>query len=344
MNILDVFNQDVFQVVSLTTAINTLPHKPSFLESVLQFDDNPINTAVAVLEYEHGRLQLLSTSARGSQQDTEHSDERQVKHLKVPHVPQHSVLLADDVNGIRKFGGGAADVEDFSAAVAKRLKKHRDNHDVTLEYHRAGCLSGIVRDKDGSSLLNMFTEFGVTEQGFTFDLRSSATVGDLQGKCREVTNYMEDKLGGQSNTGVRAACDDAFFEALIKLPEVRESYDRWNNGQRHRDPLTGRDKMWEWGGIEWFNYRGKIGTRNFLDGGATPSGFCRFWPTGVPELFTRTIAPADYIEAVGTMGKPYYAKQHRMKMDKGIEFETQTNQLFACTRPSTLAKGVATLS
>ena len=54
----------------------------------------------------------------------------------------------------------------------------------------------------------------------------------------------------------------------------------------------------------------------------------------------KPIAPGDFIETVNTRGIKIYAKQERMKFDKGIELHTQSNVLYMCTRPAALVRGV----
>ena len=71
-------------------------------------------------------------------------------------------------------------------------------------------------------------------------------------------------------------------------------------------------------------------------------GHAFFFPMGCPGLFIQRNAPADYIESVNTVGLPFYAKQERMVMDKGILIETQQNPLCLCTRPMTLVEGTST--
>jgi hypothetical protein len=62
------------------------------------------------------------------------------------------------------------------------------------------------------------------------------------------------------------------------------------------------------------------------------------YPIGVPGLFKTHYAPADFIEAVNTVGLPAYAKQERMEMDRGIKIHAQSNPLCMCHRPAALIK------
>ena len=65
----------------------------------------------------------------------------------------------------------------------------------------------------------------------------------------------------------------------------------------------------------------------------------RFVPRGVQDLLAETYAPANWMEAVGTPAKEYYAKQIRKRDDSGIELLSQTNVLTYCTRPPVLIRG-----
>ena len=56
------------------------------------------------------------------------------------------------------------------AAVARR------DLDLTIEHQRIGAVKGIVMDADGTTpLLNLFTEFGVTQEVYDMQLDVDAT-------------------------------------------------------------------------------------------------------------------------------------------------------------------------
>jgi hypothetical protein len=44
------------------------------------------------------------------------------------------------------------------------------------------------------------------------------------------------------------------------------------------------------------------------------------------------------METVNTMGIPYYAKQERMKYDRGVELESQSNPIMLNTLPEAVIK------
>jgi hypothetical protein len=51
-------------------------------------------------------------------------------------------------------------------------------------------------------------------------------------------------------------------------------------------------------------YRGRVGTVDFTD-----ASKAYFFPVGVPSLFRRYDATADFFETANTIGLPRYAKQ-----------------------------------
>jgi len=76
-----------------------------------------------------------------------------------------------------------------------------------------------------------------------------------------------------------------------------------------------------------------VGTLQLVEAGAA---YC--FPVGCPGLFTTTYAPAEFIETVNTIGRPFYAKQQLMDFDRGVMIATETNPLCLCTRPMTLVR------
>ena len=61
-------------------------------------------------------------------------------------------------------------------------------------------------------------------------------------------------------------------------------------------------------------------------------------PLGVPDMFLTRFAPADYLETVRGIGLPYYTKTAPMRMNKGIQLESQSNPLNINTRPDAVIR------
>jgi hypothetical protein len=246
--------------------------------------------------------------------------------------------LADDVQNVHAFGSGVDDAAGRLEAVAdvvnEELASMRQDHETTHEYHRVGALKGEVLDADGATVLyDLFEEFGITAVTVDFDLANTAT--DVKQKCLQTIRTIRDALGAASFSGIHCMAGDSFFDALVSHPHVKNAFERFQENSFARTQQSLAVGGFEFAGITFENYRGRVGDVDFI-----PTASARFFPLGVPGLFTMYDAPADYVEAVNTPGKPVYAKQERLKFDKGIEIETQSNPLTICTRPRVLVEGL----
>jgi hypothetical protein len=333
--ILDVFNGDAFSVMSLTAAINKLPYKPSRLGELNLFRRKPITTLDAFVEERHGKLYLIPTAARGSQENAVSRRNRAGRTFRVPHNPLFGAVMADDVQNIRAFGS-ETQTETVSGVVNDELEVMKQSHEVTHEFHRIGAVKGIILDADGvTPIYNLFEEFGITQTELNFDFSDAAAEVKLLGQ--DVQRAMEDALGADTYSTIYGMCGNSYWDSLITHPLVKEAYDRWQDGQFFRE--LQRPQGFTFAGVTWFNYRGGIGDIKFVE-----DNVCHFFPAGTQDVFDEINAPADFIETVNTRGLPYYAKQERMKFDKGVELHTQSNTLMMCNRPAVLIKSTGTVT
>jgi hypothetical protein len=334
MPMLDVFNTDAFGVVSLTDAINQQPFVPGRAGAVIDWAETGVSTTSIGIENVNGVLSLINPTARGGPGDDISKKKRTLRNLNVPHYQRDDGVMADEVQGVRAFGS-ENEIQTVMGVVNGRLAEHARDFDATLEYQRIGAVKGIILNGDASTLYNLFTEFGVTQQTEkNFDL-DTASNGAIRTACSAVIRLIAKALGGQPFSGVRAFCSETFWDALIANAEVRASYLSQQEASQLRDGVA--YQALNFGGIIFEEYRGGIGTEE-----ATPfmtADKAYFFPVGVPGLFRTVYAPADYVETVNTMGLPRYAKQYPMPNDKGVMLEMQMNALSYCTRPRVLVQG-----
>lgn len=332
--ILDVFNGDAFSSVEMTEAINMLPYQPQRLGSMGLFEEKGVATTVVGIERKGNKLALVPTRDRGVVGVANPTVKRDIRNLTAVHLPIEDAILADDLIGVREFGSTDR-TQAINTVVNDKMEEMKNNIETTKEYHRVGAIQGQVKDADGSTtILNLFTEFGFTETVVDFALDVSTT--DVKAKAASVRRQIEGQAGGMVFRGIHVMCGDAFWDALVAHDEVKAAFDRKNDGQflREDQRMSGG---FEFAGMFWENYRGQIGDVKFI-----PTDDCRFIPLGVKGLFKTWNAPANWVEAVGTIGKPFYAKQSRMKNDVGIELTAQANPLTVCTRPNLLVRGTRT--
>lgn len=288
---LDVFKADAFNMASLTASINALPYQPKMLGSMGLFTPKPISTTVAFIEKKEGKLAVLPTAPRGDQGTVGSRAKRKVRTLTVPHIPENRTILADDVQNVRAFGS-ETEVQTVSALVNDELAAARANHETTFEWHRLGALTGAVLDSDGSTIYNLFTEFGETEVTVDFALGTATT--DVKAKCTAVLRAVESALGADFYSGITAFVGDNWWDAFITHPNVVSAYQGWSAASMMSEQQR---SGFSFGGITFKNYRGNIGGTNWL-----ANNLGRAFPIGVTDLFQHVMAPGDMIDTVNTRG------------------------------------------
>lgn len=321
-----IFDEDAFSLASLTHAINEQPYVPGRLGDLGLFEEQGITTTVVQIEKDGDTLALVPAAERGSSGLVVTGSRRNLIPFNTVHLPQRFTILADEIQGIRAFGK-TTELQAVQGVVNARLAKCRRQLDATHEFQRIGALNGLVLDADGQRvLLDLFDRFGVTRQTLSMGLNDPAT--ELRVMCGEALDKQEEALGSLSSSGSRAFCGKNFWNKLIVHKSVEKTY---LNTQQAASLRGDARESFEFGGITWERYRGKIAGKPFVgDDNAL------LVPEGVPELYVSAFAPGDYMETVNTQGLPYYSKLERMPFDKGVAGEAQSNPLHLVTRPRAL--------
>jgi len=320
---IEIFENDVFTVPALTAAINEQPFVPGRLAALGLFEEEGVNALTVQVEKDGDTLALVPAGERGTSGLAVKGSKRILLPFNTVHLPETFTILADEIQGIRAFGQ-QTELQAAQDVVNKRLAKARRQLDATHEFHRMGALSGYVLDSDGSTvLLNIFDRFGLQPAVVQMELANGDT--KVRVKCVEALDAQEEALGAVASSGARAFCGKNFWRALIDHRSVAKTYE----GSQYAAALRadGRESF-EFGGIVWERYRGKVGGVAFV-----PDDEARLVPEGVAGLCISRFAPADYMDTVNTEGLPYYSQLEMMPMRKGMAGEAQSNPLHLVTRP-----------
>lgn len=337
----NIFEADAFSVTTLTAKVNEISFAPGRIGELGLFEPGSVPTTTVAIERKGDSLILVPPTPRGGPGVTMEHGKRDMISLSVPHFQIDDSVYADEVQNVRAFGQGSA-METVVGKIVEKLVDAVRSIAVTEEHARMGAVKGVVTYADGTEM-DLFTEFAVVaEPVIDFALTApSPAEGALRRKCAGVKRRVLDILGGIPMRGMHAFCGDEFFDDLLTHPEVRETYKGWSEAKILRESYVGDDRgngsygIFEFGGIVWENYRGAVGSTNFIESDA-----CHLFPVGVPGLFKTTYAPGDYVETVNTMGQRLYSKQFPAPNGKSTRLETQTNALHYCTRPKVLMTGV----
>jgi hypothetical protein len=323
-----IFEEQAFSVSSLTHAINEQAYLPGRISSLGLFQEEGVTTLTVQIEKDGDTLALVPAGERGTSGLVVGASKRDLIPFNTVHLPERFTIRADEVQGIRAFGE-QTELQAVQDVVNARLAKARRQLDATHEFQRAGALNGLILDADGQRvLLNIYDRFGVQRQELSMGLNAADT--EVRVKCGDALDMQEDALGSTTSSGSRAFCGKTFWNKLVAHKSVKETY--LNTIQAAALRGDARDSF-EFGGIVWERYRGKVGGVAYV-----PDDEARLAPEGVPDLFISAFAPADYMETVNTLGIPYYSRIETLPFGKGVAGEAQSNPLHLCTRPRALIR------
>lgn len=318
-----IFEDDAFSVSSLTAAINDQEYLPGRISSLGLFREEGISTLTVQIEKDGDTLALVPSGERGNSGLVVGGTKRTLIPFNTVHLPERFTIKADEIQGIRAFGT-RSELQAVQDVVNKRLAKARRQLDATHEFQRMGALNGQVLDADGKTvLLDIYKSFGVNRQKLPMGLNSPDT--ELRVKCGEALDMQEEALGSVTSSGSRAMCGKNFWNKLIVHKSVKETYLNTMQAASLRGDAR---EAFEFGGIVWERYRGKVAGVAFVH-----EDKALLIPEGVPDLYISSFAPADYMETVNTQGIPYYSKIEPLPFNKGVAGEAQSNPLHLCTRP-----------
>src|SRR5262245_1150689 len=109
-------------------------------------------------------------------------------------------------------------------------------------------------------------------------------------------------LDGQGFTGVEAICGDAFFDALIKNPEVRVTFLKDQAAADLRSAYVSGGQTWgsfEFGGILWTNYRGNAVASRW----SKPT-----WPTSTRPACRTCLPPCGRQPTISRRSTPWASR------------------------------------
>ncbi|TCO83074.1 major capsid protein E [Plasticicumulans lactativorans] len=328
MPMMDVFSSNIFSAETLTAAVNANPHQPGRLGALGLFEEKGVATTKVMIERRDGKLVLLQARPRGAPVPVYQRGRSEMLEFKVPFTPLEETIYAHSFQDRRVFGT-ESELMTAQIVVAESLTGMQRSHAATLEYHRVGAIKGLILDADGSTIYDLFTEFGVAQQTQSFALADGST--QVRTVCMATRRKIEDALGDESYMQLRGFAGKDFFDKLISHPDVMTAYENYAQGEYLRnDPKSG----FRFGDILWEEYRGKVNGTDYI---AADQAYVV--PEGVPGLFITRFAPADFVDAANTLGLPLYARPaFDTEFMRWVKIMTQQSALNLCTRPRAVIK------
>ena len=330
--IINPFDTDAFNLVSMVAAVNRLPNLYGRLNQLGLFKDKGVASRTIVVENKDGVLNLLQDLPPGSPGQMNTKGTRAARSFVIPHLPLDDLLLPSEYENVRAFGT-ENQAETLASIMNDKLQTMKNKHAITLEYFRMGAVKGLILSADGSTLYDLYQEFVMPKKSVNFALNSDTT--DVRAKCLEVKRHIETYLKGEVMSEVRVLCDKDFFDALTNHPKVITAYERWQNGEALRSDMRA---AFPFGGLMFEEYEGTATTVGGTARKFITSKYAHAFPMGTMNTFYTYYAPGDFNETANTIGLPFYAKQEPVEFNRGIKVHTQSNPLPLCLRPELLVE------
>lgn len=321
---------DPFSLESLTAAVNNEPHRPGQVGASGLFQEDSVTTTIVSVELRDGQLSLVNTSPRGGPGETSGDGDRRKIPFTVDHYERNGSILADEVQNVRAFGS-EDQAEVLEDRVNEKARKETRDLTTTLEHQRVGALKGIVTEKSGTVLHDLYQVFGIAVPApIPLLLNVDTTkVGQL---LQDAVYGIEDSLD-EAFEGIHAFTGREFHSALWQHKSIRDTFLNHSGASVLRQDVP--DKF-DFAGITWERY--KTGAKATIDLGSPyiASDEARSVPKGVDDLCITRFAPADYNETVNTPGLPFYSRAIEKSNKKGYDLEVQMNAISLCTKPQAL--------
>ncbi len=346
MATMDIFSQNAFSMTSLTEALQDIEVPPQAIGAMNLFAPRPVRTTSVAIERVAQELSLIHTSARGAPLGQQETAKRTVRDFRTVRLARGDTIYADEIQGIRAFGS-ETELQQIMQVVAERQSRLLADQELTHENLRLGAIQGIVKDADGSTLYNWFTEMGVSQAGeLDFDLDNAApAAGALALNCDKVVTQMRAAAKGGWTAGTRCIglCGTAFWRDLMAHSEVaqlREFQSLYGDqtGLAQMLGISGNSLL-EYGGITFMRYWGTDNDSTV----AVDTNSCKFFPMGSPGTFVVAYSPAESFQFVNTLGQSRYGLLIRdSERDMWVKPEVYSYPLYLCTRPGMLQRAKRT--
>lgn len=339
MNIRDYFNS--FKQTDFVDSVTQIGNQYGYINSRNYFNIKSTNQTAIVFDVDKTTTTLLPQVNRGDKSSTQGREHAvNTLALKLAYFKHDDRLTNEDIQGWR--APGRTDSETYARATAEKLTDMRRVWDQTKEYMSLQAIKGICKSPDGITIVNSFTEFGVSQSSVDFLLGTSTT--DIDSKIATLKRTMSRNIqNGGGMSGVEILVDPTFFDRLISHPNMKNAYQYYLNSgkQELRDDLS--DYM-TWGIMDSFEHRGvrfiSYDATFNLPNATTELAFAAntgtAYPLGVPDLFRGYNGPSVKLSEANQPGQELFMRTYLDPRDEFVDFELEAAPLLFCTRPASL--------
>ena len=331
-----------FTLLDYSEEINLIPKVWSLVSGLGLFEEKPIKTTVAQVEFVQEVLSDITSQTRASGTRNQAGQETAVvKNLNVPFFPLDRNITAADIQNFRAYGTGATE-KTLVEEIARIMTRVRGSHAQLREKAMALAIQGVGFEGAGVGAdYDYYTECGRTQEAITIDFTTIAdpTVAVEEAR-RTIIRNAQDNTGSNASYDLIAICGEDFFSVLIAHSAVEDAYRYFESQQ---EPLRKRLGMGsEDSSVRVFRHKGVTYIEDLS--GNFDAGEMFMFPRNVPDMFRMYISPANTPDYANTLGLPVYLWYKEDTFNRLYKVESESSFLCVNTRPELVVKATGTFA
>ncbi len=345
--IIDLFTQgspDGTYGTTLQGVVESIPHTPNRITRMGLHTPDFLNGTGVDFDVTDMTLSLIDPVARDIANNDPSlfvsSDPSNLVHFKTYSFKRSARVTETEIRDIRKMGEAA--FETAKNVLARKLRKPVLEVRAAREWQMLGSIRGQIVNTAGTVTTDMFAKLGKTKPDTKYwNLDGLAGDGDFNTLCTEAVDEIQDELGADSFDHVHALVTSAGMTKIANLPECREAF-RFQQGQSFLQAKKGYGTTFEYGGITFETYRGKVGGVDFLDSDETEGEEIVIFPVGASNFYagyapaTRIVDPFTGAETEeGIIGQPEFYLPFVDPYGEYEEVQLQSHPLYLNLKPRT---------
>jgi hypothetical protein len=328
--------------IELTRLINNLPTPFGQLRAEGMFPADGLASQYFQITEENNVISALPVTDGGNATTSRH-ETGDAKIYRVPTIEHLDNVRAEDIRGWLELADRSKSPATLADKVNKRLMRLLLKFQMTWELMRMSALKGIVVDGAGTTILNLYTAYEITQKTVYFNF-SDATSKILE-HCDTVHQLIAQDLSDEMMTGIRAKVSRTFFNQLIQHPNVTEFWLQAEQALALANPARSPDggyrpRTFRFGDITFEEYSAVVPMWGGSSQPIVAAGKGHAFPDGTLDTHVTYIAPPKDIRVLD--GEPasvtdaIHVTTEPMKHGKGVEMLGQMNALPFWRRPKLL--------
>ncbi|WP_417491868.1 major capsid protein [Maricaulis sp.] len=339
-----------FTFHQLTQAINVLDNQYGMMTASGLFEQRRVSSKMVEIRVRNGRVTVLGTDRRGAPGAVHKGDNEVSYFIEAPHFPWKDSLTPDDIQEIMAFPSSVTGGVDLMPGVAPRtqqsvmndkLEANRLNGDITREYQFCSALKGVLKDGNGDTLFDYYTELGASQS--TNDLKLGTEGTDVPGKFAVMARSMAAKAKGQNLTGIHVPVAGDLLDKILAHASVQAYFSA--SGTLAMEVLRNArvegnqyKRTFEIRGVVLEEYDAEVELANGNSEKLIENGTGYAYPLGTKGIFAETLTPAHDVRAANKPGTLYWVSPEAMEHGAGVDLKFQMNNLASCGRPELVEK------